>query len=100
MAWNVPPRMRLAAAPSRPEPSADVPPRSRSTRRKHLGRRPPREGQKQNAAGVDAAGDKDRHAVHQRGRFARSGAGDNQQWPATMSDRNPLLVIQVGQNGF
>jgi hypothetical protein len=71
----------------------------------HLGGGASRERHQQNAPGVGAGNDELRHAMRQRIRLARPGAGDDQQRPANpavrqtdaMHDRGALSVIQFFQ---
>ena len=44
----------------------------------HLGRRPAREGQKQNSARIDAASNQPGNAMHKRGGLAGASAGHDQ----------------------
>ena len=66
----------------------------------HFGRRPAGEGQQQDPARLDAAGDQPGHPLHQRGGLARAGAGDDQQRPVVMGGGLALLRIQPGQHGL
>jgi hypothetical protein len=62
----------------------------------HLLRRAPRERQKKNALGTNAALDQMRDTIDERSRFSRSSAGNDEQWAVAMCRCSELLVVQIG----
>ena len=65
----------------------------------HLGGGAAREGEQQDAPRVGAALDEVRHAVHQRGRLAGAGAGDDEQRAVAVLRRGELLWIELLKHG-
>ena len=82
-------RVRAGGAGLQPAPSARV-----FRPAEHLGGRPAGEGQQQDAARIDAAGDQPGHAMHQRGGLAGAGPGHDQQRPVAVRGRLALLRVQ------
>ena len=64
----------------------------------HLRGGPPGEREKQDAAGVGAAGYPVGDPVSEGGRLACAGSGDDEQRVVSVLDRQPLLLVQLGQD--
>ncbi len=65
---------------------------------KHLGGRPPGEGEKEDPPRVGARGDLVGDAMSQGGGLARAGAGHDQQRVVAVQHRQALLVVQFGKD--
>ena len=65
----------------------------------HLGGGAAREREQQHAPRVGAALDEVRHAVHERGRLAGAGAGDDEQRPVAVLRRGELLWVELLKHG-
>ena len=90
------------AAPDAPGGAARAVPARRQHRLdapQHLGGRAAREGEQQDAPRVGAAADEVRHAVHERGRFAGTGAGDDKQRPVAVLGGGELLGVELVEHG-
>ena len=111
VAWKVPPQTLPDAGGRAWEPpgpcarllapgavSASSRRRMPSTRRSISAGGAPGEGEQQDAARVGAGGDAVGHAMGQRGRLARAGAGHDQQRFVAVQHCRPLLLVQTGQD--
>ncbi len=110
VAWKVPPqtlpRCEGGAAPAARRPAAvacEPGSRPRGAQdaldpAQHLGGGPAGEGEQQDAAGVGAAGDAVGDPVGEGGGLARAGSGDDEQRVVSVLDRQPLLLVQLGQD--
>ena len=65
----------------------------------HLGGGAAREREQQDAPRVGAALDEVRHAVHERGRLAGAGAGDDEQRPVAVRHGGELLGVELLEHG-
>ena len=70
---------------------------------RHLASSAAREGHQENAARIGTLHDQMRDPMRQRVRLARTGSGDDQEWPGdlarAMLDGQPLLRIEFGEIG-